>query len=337
MPAFKITTSPSTLSISKTAFASSVSAGSTNWQAAILNGANNGNSLDFGVLGSYDTTIASTSSSAVQGVAMNGMQIIKVVEFLQPAVMPNTNNDGVPLPMEYTGPDGSGLPSGDYMLLHVHGAINTHSAPPAYAGGWYKLIHSTSSTPVIARVNYPEIGRYDSGQEASAAYSGNKTFFTHAGGNIVLQYVNEGGYYNNITVTQDPRTVSAYITTGVSYPAAITAATDPIAPVFALISLTALNNEVSSVLPPIFIPSTRPYASMSSYNDNAIVWGKGAGQVYYTLTTDGTMPATPTSASTAGAILPAITTIPITLKNTRIKAVVKSGGVYSPVAYAEYL
>jgi hypothetical protein len=83
-----------------------------------------------------------------------------------------------------------------------------------------------------------------------------------------------------------------------------------------------------SVKQPTFVTASPVY-----YNDKAEVTCETAGSsLYYTLTTDGSEPATPTSASTAypdGGITIAANTV-------KIKVIAKNGDNYSPVAEATY-
>ena len=328
MPAFNIFPTSDTLPISgfsTSLFTTTVSQGSTSWQAAIIK--NSGSQfMQFDVTGTGDSTLPGAVSVTGTSPIINALQIVNVVEFLQPAVLPSTLNNNTPPPMEYVG-----LPPGDYLLLHVHGAVNLGTNQPKYAGGWYSLTYSTNSSPSKLRVNYPELGRYTTGQAASSAYSGNRTYFSHAGGNIVLQYVNDSGGYSNISVTQDGSTTSQYIAHGLSYPAAITSTTDPIAPVFALISVTALNATTAYPEPVLFVPSAREFSNMGGvYNNQVSMWTKnGSGTIYYT--TNG---ATPTH-TTSGTNFQYST--PITLTGpTTIKAVVWDGTYYSPVSIITY-
>ena len=338
MPAFKIIPISNALPVKSSAFSSAIIAGQSTWQAAVITGDSSNTAINLDVLGKGNTAIPGAVSVAGTNPILNALQAVQVVAFLQPEVMANTNNGGIPAPLEYPN-----LPAGTYVLLHVHGAVNVNSAQPLYTGGWYSLMYDTNaSTPLEAKVNYPELGRFSSGQAASAAYSGNSLkFTTTTAGSIILQFVNESGSYNNVSVTRDTNTVSAYIKSGISYPSAITSTTDPIAPLFALIqvdSTAGITTPTAYPAPALFIPSERLAANVipAPYNNQIKIWTKhSGGAIYYTLTTDGSDPATPSSAST-------LYTGPITITGaTKIKAIVYDSGLsssiqYSPVSFVYY-
>ncbi len=328
MPAFAIDSSTETFKFKSNAFASGIKSKSSNWQAALIQSTTPSEQIQFQLIGTGDPSLPGPSSITGSLPILNGMQIVKVVEFLQPMIIPEEST-GVPAPLEYTD-----LPAGTYMLIQVHGAVNTGGAQPKYCGGWYDLTHSTNvpGASTTIRINYPEYDRYITGQEASSEYAGKQTTFTHTGGNIVLQFVDESNVYSNNSTATGVNTTN-YIKSGAAY--ASESSTEPLAPIFALISLTDVVTSTGYVHPPIFVPGERAFKSLLSYSYVIKFkhFNTGSPSIYYTITTNGSQPTTPTTSST---LYNPSTGIVVT-DPCRIKAVVHNGSAYSPVAYAEYL
>jgi len=243
--------------------------GISNWQAALIkNGSDN--QIEFQLTGTKNTSIGGGTNEATDPV-INGLQIVPVVEFLQPAV--NAAN----AILEY-GP----LTAGTYMLLHVHGAVNVGGSAPKYTGAWYRLKHSTDSgSPTIVTLNYPEINRFLDGPSASVAYSGRSYQFTHTGGFIQLSFEDITTDYADNTTAVGAVNTGPYLLSGAAYPVGTHA--EPVAPIFALINIGALTATTSVVNPVIFKPSYGAIpvngipVTMSSTTANTTI--------YYTMTT----------------------------------------------------
>lgn len=290
-----------------------------NWQAAFIESTSPNHNLEFHVTGKTVTGTQSLGNSASP--VLNGMQLIPVLEFIQPGV--NSDND----PMEY-GP----LAAGDYLLMHVHGGVNVEGSQPKYAGGFYRFVYSTEDSPAgpqIVRLHHPEINRYNTGPAVVEAYSGKQYTFSHTGGYIQFSFDDISEHYGDNTVTTGGPT-GTYVQHGLNY--ADTTVANPIAPVFALIDLAVLRQQDEVVNPPLFNPS---YGLLSSSGENVTIYSTTVGtSIYYTKTTAalGTEPLDPPVPTFDAGGSPTGTTtlysgvIPIT-EATKFKAVAKKASL----------
>ena len=302
----------------------------SNWQAAIVTSPDGVTPIEFQLTGVKNTTIGGGTSEPVNPV-LNGLQIVPVVAFLQPAV--NANNSI----LEY-GP----LASGTYLLMHVQGAINVNGSQPSFAGGWYRLTYSTvDNPPTTVRINYPEINRYITGQAASQAYAGRSYQFTHAGGYIELSFDDIFDQYANVTTATGATNTSTYIEVGAAYPPD-SPETDPIAPIFALINVTGLSTQGPAVNPVLFTPT---YGQIPDAGLNVTMFSTTPSATIYYTQSSSTTSAEPAEApnpvinsdGTAGAHT-TIYTVPINvIKPTKFRAAAKATGLTnSPMSSVYY-
>lgn len=291
-----------------------------NWQAAFIEADSPNRDLEFHVTGKAVTTTAGHTNAVNQPV-INGLQVVPVVEFIQPGV--NSDNE----PMEY-GP----LPPGDYLLMHVHGGVNVEGSQPKYAGGFYRFVYSTESNPEgpqIVRLHHPEIGRYITGPAVVEAYSGKQYTFNHTGGYIQFSFDDIAEHYGDNHVTTG-QYIGDYVQHGLNY--ADTTVANPIAPVFALIDMSKLKFQDDVVNPPLFNPS---FGLIPSSGENVTIYSTTSSAViYYTKTTapEGTEPLDPpvptfdSSGNPTGTTTLYTASIPIT-EATKFKAVAKKSGL----------
>jgi fibronectin type 3 domain-containing protein len=249
----------------------SIVTGVSNWSAALLRSDpdNPNGEIEFHISGEKDNSIGGGTNDSRP--VINALQIIPALEFLQPNVKADNK------PLEY-GP----LPPGTYSLMHVHGAINVNGRQPKYAGGWYRLTHSTDlQIPVTLRIHYPEINRYTTGQGAAAAYTGRQYTFQHQGGFIELAFDDiSGAYTDNVTAAGAVNT-GPYLIEGAAYPDS--SHTEPVAPIFALIDVAALGKQTVNVNPPIFTPAFQALPYGGSLDIGMFSTTPGSS-IYYTIT-----------------------------------------------------
>lgn len=292
----------------------------SNWQAAFIEAESANKDLEFHVTGAAVTGTGSLGNAANTPV-LNGLQVVPVIEFIQPGV--NSDNE----PMEY-GP----LEPGDYLLMHVHGGVNVAGSQPKYAGGFYRFVYSTEQNPEgpqIVRLHHPEIGRYNTGAEVVEAYSGKQYTFNHTGGYIQFSFDDISEHYGDNHVTTGLYT-GPYVQHGLTYTGSNL--TDPIAPIFALVNMAALNYQDGVVNPPLFNPS---FGLIPSSGEEVIIYSTTTGaSIYYTKTIapEGTEPLDPpvptfdSSGNPTGTTTLYTVSIPIT-EATKFKAIARKSGL----------
>ena len=255
---------------------------------------------------------ASAMSFDIVGVSLMALQIVPVVEFIQPQVMSNplTNGSGIKSVNEMVYPS---LPAGNYSMMYLHGAVLLPESP-GFTGQGYTLTHSITddSTPgTSVLINPNETVRYTNNTGISKYYSGSTVMynilsngtagsaiykFDHTGGAIKLGYSNDtilNGDYSAVQVMSDTYNFPYAIGGANPYPyiahtsaytvgsAGLTSTQPIIAPIFALIDQDAIDDNTYPN-PPIMIPSQRTAADLS-----ASIYGGQISMFCYPNTQDG--------------------------------------------------
>ena len=161
-------------------------------------------------------------------------------------------------------------------------------------------------------INLPEVGRYKTGEEASANFTANQLEFHHQGGNMQIAFHDISGNYGN-------NLISAGLV-----PPAEGANANPIAPIFALINISKISAQGKGAgLPVLFNPVS---GTVDPESVVLYVTDKPVETIFYTV--DGS---TPTENS-------AIYISPLVLEvTTTIKAfAVFEDGTIGPVSQATY-
>jgi hypothetical protein len=306
------------------------------------------------VVGRWQTAIivpkpgeSSEISFSISGYNLIALQIIPVVEFLQPQVVTALSTDKLD-DLVYPG-----LPAGNYGLMYMHGSVKLPETP-GFSGESYLLSYNdadNSGALTQTQINEHELYRYNNGAQSSMYYSGSVTYFNHDGGGIKLKYLNSsitnGDYSNNQVMTDNTnfpyKAVGSdypYIAHGLAYTTdqANLNSTDPVvAPFFALFNQDLIENEETTYLhSPIFIPSLRSVSDLENYGNLVEMYSYTTGSNYDILyTEDGS---TPTESGPTTSVYDPMAP-PTFTEGTTIKAVVydnDSPNYYSPVSTIQY-